>query len=94
MASAAWRSFDEPGAEAWDAGSPDLFEVLAELSPDIGACVLALERGEGGTVAEIVVSKPESEHAKVYREIADKVWAKVEREIGERTENQPRIVIS
>lgn len=50
------------------------------------------ETSDGGT--PIVVSKPESEHAKVYREIADKVWAKVEREIGERAESKPRIVIS
>ncbi|HYD32399.1 MAG TPA: iron-sulfur cluster carrier protein ApbC [Azospirillaceae bacterium] len=46
------------------------------------------ETADAGT--PIVVAKPDSEHAKVYREIAEKVWAKVS---GEGPAKGPKIVI-
>ncbi|MEX0810299.1 MAG: iron-sulfur cluster carrier protein ApbC [Dongiaceae bacterium] len=41
----------------------------------------------------IVVSQPESEHAKVYRQIAERVWAKAEASLAGAAARTPRIVI-
>ncbi|MBI3452987.1 MAG: iron-sulfur cluster carrier protein ApbC [Rhodospirillales bacterium] len=41
----------------------------------------------------IVVSQPESEHAKAYRRIADRVWDKVGAELKTRERIAPRIVV-
>ncbi len=41
----------------------------------------------------IVVSDPSSPHARVYREIADKVWEKAQVIAGERERKAPRIVV-
>ena len=41
----------------------------------------------------IVMSDPESEHAKAYRRIADRVWQKVEAELGAGGRQAPKIVI-
>ncbi|MEX2200849.1 MAG: P-loop NTPase, partial [Dongiaceae bacterium] len=41
----------------------------------------------------IVVSRPESEHAKVYRQIAERVWAKAEASLAGAAARTPRIVI-
>jgi ATP-binding protein involved in chromosome partitioning len=49
------------------------------------------ETSDGGT--PIVVSKPDSEHAKAYRNIADRVWQKIEQEIGAGARQPPKIVI-
>jgi len=49
------------------------------------------ETSDGGH--PIVVSKPASEHAKVYRTIADKVWTKIEQALAAREAATPRIVI-
>ncbi len=69
--------------EAEKLGTPFLGEVPLHIA--------IRETSDGGT--PIVVSQPESEHAKAYRAIADKVWAKVEAGLkGPRAEG-PRIVI-
>ncbi len=47
------------------------------------------ETSDSGT--PIVASQPEGEHAKAYRAIAAKIWAKVEKGLGQAT--GPRIVI-
>jgi ATP-binding protein involved in chromosome partitioning len=62
-------------------------EFLGELPLDIQI----RETSDGGT--PITVSKPDSEHAKAYRAIADKVWAKVEASLGSGARQAPRIVI-
>ena len=49
------------------------------------------ETSDGGH--PIVVSKPASEHAKVYRTIADRVWTKIEQALAAREAATPRIVI-
>jgi len=49
------------------------------------------ETSDGGH--PIVVSHPASEHAKVYRAIADKVWTKIEQTLAARQAATPRIVI-
>ncbi len=49
------------------------------------------ETSDGGN--PIVVSDPESEHAKAYRAIADKVWNSIERTLGAQTEAAPKIVV-
>jgi ATP-binding protein involved in chromosome partitioning len=41
----------------------------------------------------IVVSRPESEHAKAYRQIAERVWAKAEASLAGAAARTPRIVI-
>ena len=41
----------------------------------------------------IVISDPDSAHAKAYMEIADKVWAKTEAELADAEANAPRIVV-
>jgi ATP-binding protein involved in chromosome partitioning len=41
----------------------------------------------------IVVSDPQSEHAKTYRMIADKVWEKVTIILGEPARKPPKIVV-
>jgi ATP-binding protein involved in chromosome partitioning len=41
----------------------------------------------------IVVSRPESEHAKVYRRIADRLWEKVEAGLAAGARPAPRIVV-
>jgi ATP-binding protein involved in chromosome partitioning len=41
----------------------------------------------------IVVSRPESEHAKLYRQIAERVWAKAEASLAGAAARTPRIVI-
>ncbi len=49
------------------------------------------ETSDGGH--PIVVSHPASEHAKVYRMIADRVWIKIEQTLAARQAATPRIVI-
>ena len=49
------------------------------------------ETSDGGK--PIVVSQPESEHAKTYRAIADKVWAKVGEVEADRASQAPKIVV-
>jgi ATP-binding protein involved in chromosome partitioning len=49
------------------------------------------ETSDGGR--PIVVSKPDSEFAQIYRSIADKVWAKVENRLGAGQRQGPRIVM-
>jgi ATP-binding protein involved in chromosome partitioning len=49
------------------------------------------ETSDGGT--PIVMSRPDSEHAKAYRKIADRVWQKIESEIGSGARQPPKIVI-
>jgi len=49
------------------------------------------ETSDGGH--PIVVSHPASEHAKVYRTIADRVWTKIEQVLAARQAATPRIVI-
>ena len=41
----------------------------------------------------IVVAAPESEHAKIYKEIAARVWRKTEESAGASAARAPRIVI-
>ena len=62
-------------------------EFLGEVPLDI----VIRETSDGGR--PIVVSQPESPHAKVYRAIADRIWAKIEQALGERTASAPRIVV-
>ncbi|MCK6452897.1 MAG: iron-sulfur cluster carrier protein ApbC [Alphaproteobacteria bacterium] len=49
------------------------------------------ETSDGGR--PIVVSRPDSEFAKIYRSIADKVWAKIEARIAGGQRQGPRIVM-
>ncbi|MGB0669949.1 MAG: iron-sulfur cluster carrier protein ApbC [Rhodospirillales bacterium] len=49
------------------------------------------ETSDGGT--PIVIAKPESEHAKAYRAIAETVWTKVEMTLQHKAGAAPRIVI-
>jgi ATP-binding protein involved in chromosome partitioning len=62
-------------------------EFLGELPLDI----VIRETSDGGR--PIVVSQPDSPHAKAYRMIADQVWRKIERILDERTASAPRIVM-
>ena len=41
----------------------------------------------------IVISDPESDHAKLYRELARRVWAEIERDDGAHSKPAPRIVM-
>jgi len=49
------------------------------------------ETSDGGH--PIVVSKPDSEFAKIYRSIADKVWTKIETRLGAGQRQGPKIVM-
>jgi ATP-binding protein involved in chromosome partitioning len=49
------------------------------------------ETSDGGH--PIVVSRPDSEHAKVYRTIADNVWNKIQQQLAARQAATPRIVV-
>jgi ATP-binding protein involved in chromosome partitioning len=49
------------------------------------------ETSDGGR--PIVVSKPESEFAKIYRSIADQVWAKVDQSLAGGRRGAPKIVM-
>ncbi len=49
------------------------------------------ETSDGGT--PIVVSQPESEHAKSYRSIAELVWSQIEASLASQAAQAPRIVI-
>ncbi len=62
-------------------------EFLGELPLDI----VIRETSDSGR--PIVVSQPESEHAKAYRRIADRVWQKIEQILGEQAASAPRIVV-
>jgi len=62
-------------------------DCLGELPLDI----VIRETSDGGN--PIVVSDPASPHAKAYLEIADKVWAKVEKELADRERVAPRILV-
>ncbi|HTY68045.1 MAG TPA: iron-sulfur cluster carrier protein ApbC [Alphaproteobacteria bacterium] len=62
-------------------------EFLGELPLHIAI----RETSDGGH--PIVVSQPESEHAKAYRRIADRVWQKVEEITGAGARQAPRIVM-
>ncbi len=42
----------------------------------------------------VVVSQPDSEHAKSYRGIADKIWVHVENQTGDAAPSGPRIVMN
>lgn len=70
-------------------------ETADELGTDfLGEIPLHLdirETSDGGR--PIVVSKPESEHAKAYRAVADKVWDKIGEAKAARAAGAPRIVI-
>jgi ATP-binding protein involved in chromosome partitioning len=49
------------------------------------------ETSDGGK--PIVVSQPEGEHAKAYRQIADRVWEKVEAQLAGGARQAPKIVV-
>ncbi len=63
-------------------------EFLGELPLHISI----RETSDGGT--PIVVSQPDSEHAKAYQRIADRVWEKVEASLGAGGRQAPKIVVS
>jgi ATP-binding protein involved in chromosome partitioning len=77
--------FDHGGAkkEAERLGT----EFLGELPLHISI----RETSDGGR--PIVVSQPESEHAKAYCRIADRVWEKVEAQLGAGGRQAPKIVV-
>ena len=77
--------FDHGGAkrEALKLG----VDFLGELPLDM----TIRETSDGGK--PIVVSDPESPHAKTYRDIAATIWDKVGEVLGERAEKAPRIVV-
>src|ERR1041385_72930 len=77
--------FDHGGAkkEAERLGT----EFLGELPLHIAI----RETSDGGK--PIVVSQPESEHARAYMKIADRVWEKVEATLGAGGRQAPRIVV-
>jgi ATP-binding protein involved in chromosome partitioning len=62
-------------------------EFLGEIPLD----VVIRETSDGGH--PIAVSKPDSEHAKTYRAIADRIWEKVGEILARREAAAPRIVI-
>jgi ATP-binding protein involved in chromosome partitioning len=62
-------------------------EFLGELPLHISI----RETSDGGT--PIVVSQPDSEHAKAYCKIADRVWEKVEQALGAGGRQAPKIVV-
>jgi ATP-binding protein involved in chromosome partitioning len=62
-------------------------EFLGEIPLDI----VIRETSDGGQ--PIVISHPESAHAKVYVQIAARVWEKVGQSLGEIARRAPRIVI-
>ena len=62
-------------------------DFLGEIPLDI----IIRETSDGGR--PIVVSEPESEHAKAYRAIADKVWEKIEHPLSDEATSGPKIVI-
>ena len=77
--------FDHGGAkrEAARLGT----EFLGELPLHIAI----RETSDGGH--PIVVSQPDSEHAKAYRRIADRIWEKIEELTGAGARQPPRIVM-
>ncbi len=77
--------FDHGGAkrEAERLGT----EFLGELPLHIAI----RETSDGGH--PIVISQPESEHAKAYRRIADRIWTKVEELLHAGARQPPRIVM-
>ncbi len=62
-------------------------EFLGEVPLDIAI----RETSDGGR--PIVISQPESAHAKLYLEIAARVWEKAQESLGEIARRAPRIVI-
>jgi len=58
---------------------------------EIPLTVQIRETSDGGH--PIVVSDPESEHAKTYRAIADTLWTKIEQVLAGREASAPKIVI-
>jgi ATP-binding protein involved in chromosome partitioning len=69
--------------EAEKLGTPFLGEIPLHIA--------IRETSDAGT--PIVVSQPDGEHAKAYRAIADKIWAKVEAGFKSARAEGPRIVI-
>ncbi len=69
--------------------------TASELGVDfLGEIPLHLDIRETSDAGRpIVVSKPDSEHAKAYRAVADKVWEKVGEAKAARAAGAPRIVI-
>ncbi len=70
-------------------------ETAGELGVDfLGEIPLHLDiRETSDTGRPIVVSKPDSEHARAYRGVADKVWDKIGEAQAARAAGAPRIVI-
>ena len=62
-------------------------DFLGEVPLDIAI----RETSDGG--APIVISQPESEHAKVYVKIAELVWQKIGTSLSEAQRKAPRIVV-
>ena len=62
-------------------------EFLGELPLDI----VIRETSDGGR--PIAVSDPQSEHAKAYRRIADRMWEKLSAAQGAGARQAPKIVI-
>jgi len=62
-------------------------DCLGEVPLDIAI----RETSDGGK--PIVVSDPDSPHAKAYKEIAEKVWQKVEAELQQQEAGAPKIVM-
>jgi ATP-binding protein involved in chromosome partitioning len=50
------------------------------------------ETSDGGH--PVVVSAPDSEHARVFKSIAARVWEKTQAALGDNRRQAPRIVIS
>ena len=63
----------------------------AEFLGELPLHISIRETSDGGT--PIVVSQPDSEHAKAYRRIADRVWEKVTATLGTGGRQAPKIVI-
>ena len=62
-------------------------EFLGEIPLDIAI----RETSDGGT--PIVVSQPDSPHARAYRAIADRLWVKIEATLRTTAAKAPRIVV-
>ena len=62
-------------------------EFLGEIPLDIAI----RETSDGGT--PIVVSQPDSPHARAYRAIADRLWVKIEATLRTTAAKSPRIVV-
>ncbi|MBV8537544.1 MAG: iron-sulfur cluster carrier protein ApbC [Alphaproteobacteria bacterium] len=77
--------FDHGGAKR------EAERLATEFLGELPLHIAIRETSDGGQ--PIVVSQPDSEHAKAYRRIADRIWQKIEEITGAGARQAPRIVM-